>query len=71
MSSVRSDVVGGSYNLFDFYADPGAEHDEDNFIAKVQRRDIVLLGRLQSVSSVKTTLSLNIPLDSKEETLTV
>ena len=43
--------------MFDFYADPGAEHDEDNFIAKVQRRDIVLLGRLQSVSSVKTTRS--------------
>ena len=57
-------MVADSYNLFDFYADPGSEPDKDNFIAKVQRRDIVMLGRVQSVSliSVKTTeLSLNIP----------
>ena len=49
-TSVRSEVVADSYNLFDFYADPGAEEDKDNFIAKVQRRDIVLLGRSQSLS---------------------
>ena len=55
-TSVRSEVGADSYNLFDFYADPGAEHDKENFIAKVQRRDIVMLGRVQSVSliSVKT-----------------
>ena len=49
-SPVRSDVVAASYNLFDFYGDPGPEHDNDNFIAKVQRRDIVMLGRVLSVS---------------------
>ena len=49
-SPVRSDVVADSYNLFDFYADPGPEEDKDNFIAKVQRGDIVMLGRLQLVS---------------------
>ena len=56
-TSVRSEVGADSYNLFDFYADPGAEHDKENFIAKVQRRDIVMLGRAGSSQS----LSLNIP----------
>ena len=41
-----------SYNLFDFYADPGAEEDKDNFIAKVQRRDIVMLGRVSQSQSL-------------------
>ena len=33
-----------SYQLFDFYTDAGPEYDGDNFVAKVQRRDIGLLG---------------------------
>ena len=33
-----------SYTMFDFYADAGPETDGDNFVAKVQRRDIAMLG---------------------------
>ena len=35
-----------SYQLFDFYTDAGPEYDGDNFVAKVQRRDIGLLGNM-------------------------
>ena len=40
---LQSEVVVVSYNLFNFYHDPGPTSD-DNFIAKVQRREIVMLG---------------------------
>ena len=33
-----------SYRMWDFHADSGPENDGDNFVAKVQRRDIVMLG---------------------------
>ena len=33
-----------SYKMFDFYADAGPQTDGDNFVAKVQRRDIAMLG---------------------------
>ena len=42
--------------MFNFFADPGPEHDKDNFIAKVQRRDIAVLGTVNSSSSLKTSL---------------
>ena len=45
---LRSEVVAVSYNLFNFYTDPGPGQ-EDNFIAKVQRREIVMLGRTDSL----------------------
>ena len=32
-----------SYNLFNFYIDPG--NNDDNFISKVQRKDIAMLGK--------------------------
>ena len=38
-----------SYQLFDFYTDAGPEYDGDNFVAKVQRRDIGLLGNTAMV----------------------
>ena len=34
-----------SYKMFDFYADAGPQTDGDNFVAKVQRRDIAMLGK--------------------------
>ena len=38
-----------SYQLFDFYTDAGPEYDGENFVAKVQRRDIGLLGNMALV----------------------
>ena len=41
-----------SYQLFDFYTDAGPEYDGDNFVAKVQRRDIGLLGNMALVHCI-------------------
>ena len=45
-----------SYQLFDFYTDAGPEYDGDNFVAKVQRRDIGLLGNMALVHCILSLL---------------